>query len=53
MILIGLIARLFTVNPNKKKLREIDRKIANSNDYKEIVRLTEEYNKIKNENKTN
>jgi len=31
------------------KLKEIDYQIANSTDYKEIVSLTNEYNRIKNE----
>jgi hypothetical protein len=34
----------------RKKLREINKKIANSTIYKEIVELSIEYNKIKNEN---
>ena len=33
-----------------KKLRHINKKIANSTIYKEIVELSIEYNKIKNEN---
>lgn len=34
----------------RKKLRQIHKKIANSTNYKEIVELANEYNKIKNEN---
>ena len=37
----------------KKKLKEIDKEIAKCKTYKEIVALTNLYNKIKNENKTN
>jgi len=37
----------------RKKLRQINKKIAESTIYREIVELTNEYNKIKNENKTN
>jgi len=36
-----------------KILKEIDRKIAECTNYKELVALTNLYNKIKNENKTN
>jgi len=34
----------------RKRLRHINKKIANSTIYKEIVELSIEYNKIKNEN---
>jgi len=36
----------------KKKLKEIDKLIADCKNYKELVVLTNLYNKIKNENKT-
>ena len=36
---------------NKKKLKEIDKLIADCKNYKELVVLTNLYNKIKNENK--
>jgi flagellar biosynthesis regulator FlbT len=37
----------------KKKLKEIDKLIADCKNYKELVILTNLYNKIKNEDKTN
>jgi hypothetical protein len=36
-----------------KRLRELDRQIGKSTDYQEMLILTKEYLKIKNENKTN
>ena len=53
MIFITFIIQLLLPNQKTKKLREINRKIARTNDYKELVELTNEYNRIKNENKTN
>lgn len=53
--MIKKILNLFNQEQNKgkmKKLKEIDKEIANCTTYKEIVRLTNLYNKIKNENKT-
>lgn len=34
----------------RKKLRHIDREIANADDYDELVKLVKIYNRIKNEN---
>lgn len=53
MILISLIIKLLTPDPKRKQLKEINRKIVRTSDYKELVELTNEYNRIKNENKTN
>jgi aerobic-type carbon monoxide dehydrogenase small subunit (CoxS/CutS family) len=53
--MIGKLLNLFNQKQDKekmKKLKEIDKEIANCTTYKEIVRLTNLYNKIKNENKT-
>ena len=52
--MIKKILNLFKKENNKKmmKLKEIDNKIAECKNYKELVRLTNLYNKIKNEDKT-
>jgi hypothetical protein len=34
----------------RKKLRQLGIKIAETNDYKELVRLVNEYNRLKDEN---
>lgn len=52
MKIIELISKIFSENPNRKKLKDLDRKIVASNDYKELVILTKQYNEIKNVNKT-
>ena len=52
IIIINLRLYIKYWNMDKRKmnkLKEIDYQIANSNDYKEIVSLTNEYNRIKNE----
>jgi flagellar biosynthesis regulator FlbT len=53
--MIKKILNLFKKQNNEKimKLKEIDKEIAECKNYKELVRLTNLYNKIKNENKTN
>jgi len=52
--LIKKLLSLFKKENNEKikKLKEIDKQIADCNNYKELVKLTKLYNTIKNENKT-
>jgi flagellar biosynthesis regulator FlbT len=51
--MIKKILSLFKKESNEKikKLKEIDKLIADCKNYKELVVLTNLYNKIKNENK--
>lgn len=50
--MIKMIINYFSqkAKDKRKKLRQINKKIAESTIYKEIVELSIEYNKIKNEN---
>ena len=53
--MIRKLLNLFNQKQDKekiKKLKEIDKLIADCTNYKELVALTNLYNKIKNENKT-
>jgi flagellar biosynthesis regulator FlbT len=51
--MIKKILSLFKKHDEKtKKLKEIDKEIAKCKSYKELVALTNLYNKIKNENET-
>jgi|FreactcultureFD7_1027221.scaffolds.fasta_scaffold42502_1 flagellar biosynthesis regulator FlbT len=54
-MIIKKILNLFKIESNEKtkKLKEIDKLIADCTNYKELVALTNLYNKIKNEDKTN
>lgn len=53
--MIKKILNLFKKQDNEKtkKLKEIDKEIAECKNYKKLVILTNLYNKIKNEDKTN
>jgi hypothetical protein len=53
--MIKMITKYFSQKEKekRKKLREIDKEIANATDYEELSKLVKIYNRIKNENETN
>ena len=50
--MIQMIIKYFSPQEKekRKKLRQIDRKIANADDYDELVKLVKIYNRVKDEN---